>query len=118
MIQLIGCQKLKFTNNRYKASSRNCIATLQVTARKQRITQIFLHSNSTVLIARDGDAGAAAMGEVGGNNGLCIVFMVKNRISRLCATMCGYTGKIEMPPESFGVISLLKRTSTVVYRKL
>lgn len=70
---------LKFTNNKNNASSKNCMATLQVTARKQRITQIFLHSNSTVFTGRHADAaGAVAMGDAGGNNGLCIVFMTES----------------------------------------
>lgn len=67
---------LKFTNNKNNASNKNCMATLQVTARKHRITQIFLHSNSTVFTGRLGEAGAVGMGDAGVINGLCIVFMM------------------------------------------
>lgn len=63
---------LKFTNNKNNASNRNCMATLQVTARKQRTTQILLHSNSTVFTGRHADAAGAV---TTGDAGFCIVFM-------------------------------------------
>lgn len=100
-IQLIGCQMLKFTNNKNNASNKNCITTLQVTACKQRNTQIRLHSISTVLTGRHGAADAVATGDDGGTIVFCIVFMTNWRISRLCATIWGYTGKMEMPSTAF-----------------
>lgn len=87
VIQLIGCNRLKLTNNKNNVSNRNCMAMLYATADKHRSTHIFLHSISTVdadnagvfdikLLARTGD------------------FMMGDDILVVgLSFFCGYTGK-------------------------
>ena len=51
------------------------MATLHATARKQRITQILLHSSSTVLTGRGVDELTALIGD-DGINVFCNVFIM------------------------------------------
>lgn len=83
---------LKLTNIKNNASNRNCIATLQATARKQRITHIRLHSISTVFTGR-GAGCVADVAAVGGIIALCIVFMMPiQNFTFLRNNLFGYTG--------------------------